>query len=86
MIPSALFVAISVIGLTEYISNAFRMGGSVAAGVATRETLCWPGPCAVLFTTSAERYLGVKPWLLPSFPVALSTRMSNCLYPLLGTL
>lgn len=59
VIPSASFVASSVIGSTEYISNAFRIGGRVASGVATSETVCCLDPSTILFTSSAERYFGV---------------------------
>jgi hypothetical protein len=38
-IPSASFVASSVIGSTEYISNAFKIGGSFASVLAISETV-----------------------------------------------
>jgi hypothetical protein len=59
LIPSASFVASSVIGSTEYISNALRIGGRVASGVAISETVCCLDPSTILFTSSAERYFGV---------------------------
>jgi len=59
LIPSAPFVASPVIGRTEYISNAFRIGGRVASGVAISETVCCLDPSTILFTSSAERYFGV---------------------------
>ena len=59
LIPSASFVASSVIGRTEYISNAFRIGGRVASGVATSETVCCLDPSTILFTSSEERYFGL---------------------------
>jgi len=83
-IPSPSFVASSVIGSTVYISNAFRIGGRVASGVTTSDTVCWLDPCTVLFTSSAERYFGLYPWLL--FHVTLSTRISNRLSAFLGNL
>ena len=59
LIPSAPFVASSVIGRTEYISNAFRIGGRVASGVATSDTVCCLDPSTILFTSSEERYFGL---------------------------